>query len=131
METKKDYINRIYNLARMRGLCKTQSEFSELLAMNPSTISKALQGDEKYLTNNLVRRLQIWAKQAGIEAGAPEPAAPAPQPDIIIPAATATLYNNMSETIRIQAELIARLQGSMVAGYSPAHIAPKNYRENE
>lgn len=57
----------------MRGLCKTQSEFSELLAMNPSTVSKALQGDEKYLTNNLVRRLQIWAKQGVLR---PEPRNP-------------------------------------------------------
>lgn len=125
MEPKKDFINRIYNQARMRGICKNQGEFAELLAMNPSTISKALQGDEKYLTDNFIRRVKIWAEQTGIEKEdeRPQPTAP----DIIIPAATANLYNNMSETIRIQAEIIARLQAGLPGGYSGVY-APKNSR---
>ena len=125
MEHKKDYINRIYNQARMRGICKNQGDFAELLAMNPSTISKALQGDEKYLTDNFIRRVKIWAEQCGIEKEdeRPQPSAP----DIIIPASTAALYNNMSETIRIQAEIIARLQSGIPGGYSGAY-APKNFR---
>lgn len=124
METKKDYINRIYNLARMRGLCRNQKEFSELLAMNQSTISKALLGDERYITENFLRRVRIWVEQMGLEV---DESKQKKEPDIIIPAATATLYNNMSETIRIQAELIARLQTGMAAAM-PGAYAPKNFQ---
>ncbi len=119
MEDKKDYLLRVFNLARAKGLCRTQMEFSELLGVHKSTISSALHRPD-YLTDNLIRRVKLWAKQNGVE----EDEKPKPQePDIIIPAATAQLYNNMSETIRIQAELIARLQtGAGV--YAPAQ---KNY----
>lgn len=127
MEDKKDYITRIYKEARLRGLCHTQGEFAQLLGMNQSTISNALKGDEKYLTDNFIRRVKAWAGQMLTERGN-ETTMQAPAPDIVIPAATATLYNNMSETIRLQAEIIARLQSgasAFTAGYS---TAPKNYR---
>lgn len=135
METKKDYVNRVFNEARALNLCRTQKEFAELLGMDKSTLSGALRGYDRFLTDSFVKRMQAWEKQVldpkrGPRSSVQQERA-APQPDIIIPAATATLYNNMSETIRIQAELIARLQGSMVAGFAPAHLAPKNYRENE
>lgn len=119
MEEKKDYVSRIYNLARAKGLCHTQTEFGELVGMNKSTISGAMKGG-RYCTDNLVRRIKLWAENVGLEGEEkPKPK----EPDIIIPAATAQLYNNMSETIRIQAELIARLQtGAGV--YAPAQ---KNY----
>lgn len=124
MEEKINYLNRIFSLARAKGLCKTQGEFADLLGMNASTMSGAMKGNDKYLTDNFMRRVQTWARQMNLE----EETRPQPQaPDIIIPAATATLYNNMSETIRIQAELIARLQGSIPAGYAGVY-APKNYR---
>lgn len=127
MEDKKDYIIRIYNEARLRGLCHTQGEFAQLLGMNQSTISNALKGDEKYLTDNFIRRVKAWAGQVLTE-GRKEAATPAPAPDIVIPAATATLYNNMSETIRLQAEIIARLQGGVAASVPAGVYAPKNYR---
>ena len=116
---EENYIVKVYNLARMRGLCHTQTEFAELLGMNKSTISNAMKGG-KYLTTNLTRRVELFARSQGlIGEEKPKPQ----EPDIIIPAATAQLYNNMSETIRIQAELIARLQtGAGV--YAPAQ---KNY----
>lgn len=121
---KKETLEKIFALARMKGLCKTQKEFAELVSVHPSTISLAMKGDPKYLTDKLVLAVERWAKIEGLED--PQPEQPA-QPDILIPAATAALYNNMSETIRIQAEIIARLQGGAtrfpVDGY-----APKNTR---
>lgn len=124
METKKDYLNRIYNLARVKGLCRTQREFANLIALNPGTLSKALQGDEKYCTDRVIVRVRTWAGQMGLEGE--EPIKPV-EPDIVIPAATATLYNNMSETIRLQAEIIARLQGGLSA--PGAGLYPqKNFR---
>lgn len=126
MESQKDYVNRIFYLARVRGICKTQGEFSQLLNANAGSISKALQGDPKYLTKNLVKKIRAWAVAQGLEEDEsllpPKPK----RPDIVIPAETADLYNNMSETIRIQAELIARLQGVGTHGLGVFGVAEKN-----
>lgn len=122
METKKEYINRIFLTAKMRGICKTQGDFAGILEVNAGTLSKALQGDDRYLTDNLVRRVKLFEKEHGLEeAPSTQPAAP----DIVIPAATAALYNNMSETIRIQAEIIAILQGTSTARPSVQSGAPQ------
>lgn len=126
MVQKKEIANRIFLRARLMGKCKTQKEFCELLGLNQSTVSKALQGDERYLTDNLLRRLQLWEEQVlGKEETQPKEQAQPTRPDIVIPAETADLYNNMSETIRIQAEVIARLQAGL--GAAVAAGAPKNF----
>lgn len=127
METKKDYVNRIFREAMVRGLCSKQKEFAALLGMDPSTVSNALKGNEKYLTDSIVRRVRAWEEQVLGKKTEDKPEAPA-QPDIVIPAATATLYNNMSETIRIQAEIIARLQGSATA---PTYTQKNYLRDGE
>lgn len=121
---KKETLEKIFALARMKGLCKTQKEFAELVGVHPSTISLAMKGDPKYLTDKLVLAVERWAKIEGLEG--PQPEQPV-QPDILIPAATAALYNNMSETIKIQAEIIARLQGG-AARFPVDGYAPKNTR---
>lgn len=126
METKQEYVNRIYNEARMYGLCSSQKEFAELLGMDQSTISNALRGRDGYLTDSIIRRFQTWEFQV-LDGKRPNKPKEPERPDIIIPAATADLYNNMSETIRIQAELIARLQTGMAAAM-PGAYAPKNFQ---
>lgn len=114
MNEKQDYLNRIFGLARLRGLCQTQQEFASLIAASPSTISRAMSGEEKYLTDNLYNRVRVWASQIGLEDSPQRQ--PAAQ-DIVIPAATATFYENLSETlknmsqtVRLQQELISQLQ---------------------
>lgn len=124
MESRKDYINRIFNEARTLGLCRKQKEFADLLGMNTSTLSNALRGDERYLSDSFIKRVQAWEAQVLQPRRAEKEVS---RPDIVIPAATADLYNNMSETIRIQAELIARLQTG-IATAMPGAYAPKNYR---
>lgn len=125
MNEKQEIITRIYGLARLKGLCKTQKEFAVLVGVHPSTMSLAMRGDERYLSEKLVRSVLLYAKSEGLD-GEP-PAHEPPAPDIVIPAATATLYNNMSETIRLQAEIIARLQGGLSA--PGAGLYPqKNFR---
>lgn len=129
MESKKDYINRIYNLARLRGLCKTQGEFAQQIGLNQGSMSKALKGDPHFTTDSLIRRIQVWAALAGLEqlGAVPEKEPEKPKrPDIVIPAETADLYNNMSQTIRIQAELIARMQGVSVGSLGVLGVAEKN-----
>lgn len=124
METRKDYITRIFNEARALGLCKKQKDFADLLGMNSSTLSNALRGDERYLSDSFVRRVQAWEQQV-LEPRRGEKELS--RPDIVIPAATADLYNNMSETIRVQAEIIARLQSGII-GAVPGVYAPKNFQ---
>lgn len=101
---KQEYIRKIYNLARVRGLCRNQGEFAELLAINPSTLSKGLSGKGNYLTDNLLKRVRTWARQAGLEEEGQE------QEERAIPSDLLEIYNKMAETIRLQAEIINRLQ---------------------
>lgn len=115
MENKQEYLHQIYALARSKGLCHTQGEFAALLDVNMSNLSRAFKGDKKYLTDSFIAKLQKWAEQMQAKQE------PQPQQDIVIPAATATFYENlseamknMSETIRLQQELISQLQGAHI-----------------
>lgn len=128
----KDYLNRLLNEARKHGLCHTQGEFAALLEINPSTLSKALQGDERYLTPSLIKKVRRWAEQNGLEGDTPKPEPK--EPDIVIPAATAKMYENLTEsirqqneTIRLQAEMLSRMQtGTFVPGTSPKNSRIEN-----
>ena len=125
METKKDYINRLLNEARMRGLCKTQKDFAALVGMDQSTISNALKGNEKYLTDSIIRRLESWERQV---LGASTTPQPEPKPDIVIPAATAELYTAMAKSIDRLTALVERLQPGATAFQGTVYPGQKNYR---
>lgn len=127
METKKDYINRLLNEARMRGLCKTQKEFAALVGMDQSTISNALKGNEKYLTDSIIRRLKSWERQVLNPAAKAQPQ-PEQKPDIIIPAATAELYTAMAKSIDRLTALVERLQPGATAFQGAVYPGQKNYR---
>lgn len=125
METKKDYINRLLNEARMRGLCKTQKDFAALVGMDQSTISNALKGNEKYLTDSIIRRLESWERQV---LGASTTPQPEQKPDIVIPAATAELYTAMAKSIDRLTALVERLQPGATAFQGAVYPGQKNYR---
>ena len=125
METKKDYINRLLNEARMRGLCKTQKDFAALVGMDQSTISNALKGNEKYLTDSIIRRLESWERQV---LGASTTPQPEKKPDIVIPAATAELYTAMAKSIDRLTALVERLQPGASAFQGAVYPGQKNYR---
>ena len=126
METKKDYINRLLNEARMRGLCKTQKEFAALVGMDQSTISNALKGNEKYLTDSIIRRLESWERQ--VLGASTTPVQPEQKPDIVIPAATAELYTAMAKSIDRLTALVERLQPGATAFQGAVYPGQKNYR---
>ena len=67
METKQEYLNRIYRTASLRGMCKSQRDFASLLGVNEKAFSSALNGNEKYLTNNLVAKVRLFAKENELE----------------------------------------------------------------
>lgn len=116
---KKDYLNKVYLAARMAGMCHNKGEFAEIIGTNPSSLSKAFSGDDNYLTDNFIRRLKLWESQVLKKKTEPEP-----EPDIVIPARTFDMFKNMSEAIRLQAEMLAR----MGAGTTPGYTSPKNFR---
>jgi len=57
MERKIELKN-LYNQARLAGLCHTQKEFARLLNMNEISMSMAMNGDERYLTDSLFAKIE-------------------------------------------------------------------------
>lgn len=103
IEEKRRYIERVYKDALAKGLCRNQKQFAEAVCMNQSTISQALKGSEKYLTDRMVLNVTRWADLVGLYA--------TEKPEALVPGSLVELYLKMAETIRVQAETIARLQG--------------------
>lgn len=62
------------NTLRSMGEIKTQRDFAELIGANEANISRALKGDERYLTDSLVARAE--AALAGRIDPSDEPEAP-------------------------------------------------------
>lgn len=67
MDTKQDYILLVYNLAAVRGLCKTKKEFAALLGVNDKGLSSAMNGNEKNLTDNLLEKVARFANDHELE----------------------------------------------------------------
>lgn len=133
MEDNGAVITRIYNLARLKGLCNTKAEFSKLTGLNRATTSMAMSGDPKYATDNLVKRLHIWAVSQGLEEDetlpAPNVAQQAPAQDgVFIPRETQRMFDNMAETIRLQAQMLSQAQFTIGM---PSTAAQKNVHHNE
>lgn len=57
-EEKLQYLNVCFAKALSTGKVKSKKEFASLYGINPSSLSAAMNGDEKYLTDNLIARLQ-------------------------------------------------------------------------
>lgn len=104
---KKTRLNTIYASLLNAGVVKNKREFADLLEVNYQGLISAMSGRESHLTDSLI------GKAVTIETEFLGPHTPVSKPagGVWIPEETATMYNNMSETIRLQAEMIARLQG--------------------
>lgn len=116
METEKDYILGIFNRARAQGLCKNQTEFASLLGMNTSTISRALQGNAKYLTSNMVKRVRTWADQVLTDEEPDQQKNDVIQDDEIMDRITRTneqLAENNRQIAETNAQLVSMLQQFM------------------
>ena len=125
MENKKDYIIRIFGLAVAAGLCSQKQEFAQLLGVDRSGLSCAMSGKEQYLTDSLILKVQAFATRNGLED---LPAVEKPkQEGVWLPEETRQIFENMSQTIRIQAELIAHYTGAVTLDqqYMRA-VTPKN-----
>lgn len=123
MNDKKEYIRNVMLKAMAAGLCSKQFEFAQILGVSRSGLSAALNGDEKNLTDSLVRKIRAFALEHGLEESS---TTAAPTDGFWVPEAFRQTMENMSETIRIQAQLLAQYQGTGVVGLG-LH-APKNFR---
>ena len=123
MNEKQEIILGIFEEAKKHGLAHNQKEFAVLVDVNASTLSQALAGNEKYLSDRMVRRVQRWAQEHLKE----EKPAHESRPDIVIPAATMDLYTCMAKSIDRLTAMVERLQPGAGA-FSGIQTAPKNYR---
>lgn len=118
VEEKKAYLNRVYGLAVSRGIVRNVKEFAEALDVNAAGLSSAKNGHPSHLSDRMMKRIQKFAQLHHLEDGAPAPIQqPKPEPrpyeqaGVFLPEATRRMFENMSETIRIQAEMLAHTQG--------------------
>lgn len=54
---KANTIKQAYESLRFKGVIRTQGDFAKLLGISPTNLSKALNGNESYLTDNLVSKV--------------------------------------------------------------------------
>ena len=128
LAARQDYISRIYHAARVKKLCTSQKDFARLVKVSPATLSQAMNGNPVYLTENLEIKVKYFANENNLEDKAVYPAPQTPQSKgVFIPEETRAIFDNMAETIRIQAQLLAQFQGSgLMAG--AIMQTPKNFR---
>ena len=55
---KRQRLNSIFEQTRLAGMAKTQGDFAALLGVNRAGLSAALNGDDKYLTDNLMTKAE-------------------------------------------------------------------------
>lgn len=128
---RKEYILTIYHKACMAGLCNSQTGFAELLGVQRTGISAALNGSERHLTKSLENKVRLFAKANHLEDEAATPsvaeAAATAGPGVFIPEAARVLFENMSEALKLQAKLLDKLQGGSEHSSATEFLAPKNF----
>jgi len=120
IEEKVAYVNRVYGLACAKGLCNTRTEFAKILDINPTTLSGAMRSRTEYLTDRMIGRIKLFASANGLDVEnlripSPEPEQTPDADGFYIPKETARMYTNMSESIRLLSETIAKMQGITLA----------------
>ena len=71
-EEKVAYVKRIYGLAVAKGLCRSMSDFANLLDVKPSTLSGGLGTRPENLSNKLIGRVVMFSAANNLEADAPQ-----------------------------------------------------------
>ena len=127
METKKDYVNRIYRLAVFAGIVTNKKEFADLLEINRSGLSAALNGNEKHLTDRFVMKVQKFAEAHQLEGDVPftkPQEEPKKSRTIEIPEETLELYTSLAKSVDRLSSMVERMMPGASAFGSV--YAPKN-----
>lgn len=72
---KKETINYLFEQIRSAGYCKTQRDFAAILGINEKGLSSAMNGNEKYLTDSLVKKVTKFYEENVSKEGLKTPAA--------------------------------------------------------
>lgn len=64
-----EFINQVFEQARAGRLVKTRADFADLLEINRSSLSAAMNGNEKYLTDSLEKKVRRFKDEHLSEAG--------------------------------------------------------------
>ena len=60
---KKERLKFVFEQARSAGLARSQRDFSTLLDINENVLSAALNGNERYLTDNLLKKVNRFFEE--------------------------------------------------------------------
>lgn len=130
MNEKQEFIQRIMSLAKAEGLCRTQKEFAELLGVDKTGLSSAMNGNPRALTDSLVKKVQAFAVIHGLDSAKQA----AKTETIEVPAGFRETLENLSSVLASQARLL-ETQARMIELYQQgsaqaATSAPKNFIPN-
>ena len=105
-------LENVYQELRNRGKVHTRHDFAVMMDASDTTVSRAFKSDPRYLTPSIVKRAEALLSGEPAPSPSKDPEQTAGTADaIFIPKETAKLYTNMSESIRILSETIAKMQG--------------------
>lgn len=127
METKKDYVNRIYRLALYAGIVENKKEFADLLEVDRSGLSSAMNGNEKNLTDRFVKKVQRFAEQHNLDSVM----APSVEQQPVSQSEDwkERLIESQQRTIESQQRTIEALTAMQTGVALPGGVyAPKNFR---
>lgn len=96
-------LEEIFRDLRKRGICATRKDLAGKIGCSYHQLCSAMNGDPKALTAPLLAKVKAYYRTAIGDLPPEQPR------DVIIPASTAQLYNNLVEVVRSQQETIARL----------------------
>lgn len=105
-------LTEIFEELRAEGIVTTQGEFAQMLDMNRSSVSAAMNGWGKAYNPKIVARAEQLLKNIKEGKGSPawrEPAPAAPRQGIVIPPETLELYNNLSRSVLQLSQTVDRL----------------------
>lgn len=105
-----------YNRLRVRGIVKTQGDFAKMLGVSQSSVSGARHGDDRYLTNALIERVQaLIAETPGFA-----PQSPAikheEQSGVFIPEKTLELYTSLAKACDRLSAIVDRMMPAAQSG---------------
>lgn len=103
---KLQHLKDMYERLLLQGKVRSKKDLARQLGVNYPGLVSAFGGDPKSLTPSLLAKVAAFA--GGEET---TQTVPVPEPDIVIPAATAKMYADMAESIRILSELVAQREG--------------------
>lgn len=105
-----------YNQLRVRGIVKTQGDFAQLLGVSQSSVSGARHGDDRYLTDSLIERVQSLVSYHPDIAPHVAVQAREEQSGVFIPEKTLDLYTSLAKTCDRLSAIVDRMMPAAQSG---------------